>query len=105
MRALLSVESSACRNQKGNKYDEHQTHRAHRWRRRPRRCTSTNTAKNSPSTETALTAAEFNAKKRQNPKQQKLYNGLSASTRHTGMIKGISSKFFPEPTTQTKQNI
>jgi len=86
-------------------YDEHQTHRPHCWRRRPRRCASTNTARNSPSTETSPIAAEFNAKKPQNPKQQKLYDGLSASTRHTGMIKGISSKFFPELTTQTKQNI
>jgi len=50
-------------------YEEHHTHRAHCWRRRPRRCVSTNTASNSPSTETSLIPAEFSAKKPQNLKQ------------------------------------
>jgi hypothetical protein len=68
-------------------YEEHHTHRVHRWRHRPRRRASTNSVSNSPSTET-FTAAGFKAKKPQNPKQQKLYAGLSASSRHTGMIKG-----------------
>ncbi len=68
-------------------YEEHHTHRAHRWRRRPRRCVSTNTASNSPSTETSPIAAEFNAKKRQNLKRQNLYDSRSPDTRHTGMKK------------------
>ena len=59
-------------------YEEHSTHRAHYWRRRPRRCARTNTTVNSPSTETSLIAAGFKAKKPQNPKQQKLYDGRSA---------------------------
>src|SRR5438309_7397224 len=88
MRAPLSLELSACRNQKKPTiYEEHHTHRAHCWRRRPRRCVITNTASNSPSTDTSLIAAEFNAKKRQNLKRQKLYDSRSPDTRHTGMKK------------------
>src|SRR6266550_1145118 len=88
MQAPLSLELSACRNQKVEPhiYEEHHTHRAHRWRHRRRRCASTNSVSNSPSTETFT--AGFNAKKPQNPKQQTVCNGLSASSRHTGMIKG-----------------
>src|SRR5437868_10387797 len=59
----------------------------HCWRRRPRRCVSTNTASNSPSTETSLIATEFSAKKRQNLKRQKLCDSRSPYTRHTGMKK------------------
>jgi hypothetical protein len=53
-------------------YEEHHTHRAHWWRRRPRRCVSTNTASNTPSTKTSPIPAEFNAKKPQNLERQKL---------------------------------
>src|SRR5205823_10241551 len=67
--------------------EKHHTHRAHCWRRRPRRCVSTNTASNSPSTETSLIATEFSAKKPQNSKRQKLYGSLCPYTRHAGMKK------------------
>lgn|GEM_PF-6535785 len=59
-------------------YEEHSTYRAHYRRRRPRRCARTNTTSNFPSTETSLIAAGFKAKEPQNPKQQKLYDALSA---------------------------
>jgi hypothetical protein len=59
-------------------YEKHSAHRAHYWRRRPRRCARTNTTSNFPSTETSPIAAGFKAKKPQNPKQQKLCDGLSA---------------------------
>src|SRR5207253_1162584 len=42
---------------------------------------------NTPRTETSLIATEFNAKKRQNLKRQKLYDSRSPNTRHTGMKK------------------
>jgi hypothetical protein len=75
MRGPSSLELSACKNQpkKYNYiYEEHHTHRAHWLRRRPRRCVSTNTASNTPSTETSLIATEISAKKPQNLEQQKL---------------------------------
>ena len=51
-------------------------------------CETTNTASNTPTTESLLVAAGFNTKKPQNPRQEKLYASLPNHVLHTGKVKG-----------------